>query len=281
MYRYLDQHPDVYMPRVKEPHWFSRVEPSSHLGEFPVTSEAEYCSLFEDWRGERAVGEASPSYLWNAMAPDRIKRSVPDAKIIILLREPMDRAVSHYLMDMNDGIQDRPFLEALQEDYASREKGWGVSHLYVELGLYCDQVSRYLERFGPEKVLVLFFEEVFADPEATERSLKRVLTFLDLDPEAADDIQTRKQHNPHISAPRNALLRFALNAPGLRTLWRSLPSEKLKETLKGQLLAPRAEKPEIEPEAIEFLRRVYDPDIASLEEVLDRESPWEASTRTR
>lgn len=268
------------MSTVKEPHWFSRVNPSPDLEMYTVASEAEYLALFENWRGEKAVGEASPSYLWDDMAPDRIKESVPDAKIIILLREPVDRAFSHYLMDVGDGIQDRPFLEALREDYASHEKGWGVSNLYVELGMYCRQVSRYLECFGPGNVLILFFEEVFADPEATERSLKRGLAFLDLDPNAASDIRTQ-QHNPRISAPQSALLRFALTTPGLKTAWRSLPSEKFKEFLKGKLLAPLSEKPGIEPEAIEFLRRIYDPDIACLEKVLGRASPWKASTRTR
>jgi Sulfotransferase family len=95
IYRYLRQHPDVYMPIVKELHWFSRLEPNPRQGFHPITSEEEYLSLFEGWRGERAIGEASPSYLWDPKAPERIQRSVPSAKILILLREPVDRAFSH------------------------------------------------------------------------------------------------------------------------------------------------------------------------------------------
>lgn len=279
MYHYLDQHPGVFMPSVKEPHWFSRVEPSQQLGDRPIISEGEYASLFEGWRGERAVGEASTSYLWEEMAPERIKESVPDAKIIVLLREPVDRAFSHYLMDVNDGIQDRPFLEALREDYASREKGWGISNLYVELGMYCGQVSRYLERFGPENVLILFFEEVFSESAATQRSLKRALAFLDLDPDAADGIEIRRRHNT--LAARNTLPRIALKMPGLRKVWRSLPSERLKGSLEGWLLSSGPDKPEIEAQAIEFLRRIYEPDIACLERTLGRETPWKASYRIR
>ncbi len=275
MYRYLKQHPDVYMPTVKEPHWFSRLEPNPGQGFRPVTSEEAYLSLFEGWRGERAVGEASPSYLWDPKAPDRIARSVPDAKIIVLLRDPVDRAFSHYLADARHGIQGRPFHEALRADHASPTKGWGKSHLYVELGLYCGQVSRYLERFGEGDVLVLFFEEVFADPGSTKCSLERVLDFLGVDPREAGNIRFERKHNPH-TVPRAATKHLALGAPAARNLaQRFLPPGWKHFLSRNKLLFRRAEKPEIEARALEFLRRIYEPELGCLEAVLGRELPWE------
>lgn len=273
MYRYLEQHPDVYMPSFKEPHWFARVKPSSGLIVHSVTSEDEYLQLFEGWKGEQAIGEASPSYLWDVAAPDRIKQEVPDARIIVLLREPVGRAFSHYLMDVREGLEERLFLEAVQEDYASQEKGWGISHLYVELGMYCEQISRYLDRFGRENVLILFFEEVFADPESTLRTLERTLDFLGVCSTMPNGIDFRRRYNPH-AVPRGRISRSMLRASGIRNMARRLLPERSKQFLRERVILSRAEKPEVDPQAVEFLRRIYAPETACLESVLRRELPW-------
>lgn len=277
MYRYLEQHPDVYMPSFKEPHWFARVEPSSGLIVHSVTSEAEYLRLFEGWKGERAIGEASPSYLWDDAAPGRIQEEVPDAKIIVLLRDPVSRAFSHYLMDVREGMEERPFLRALQEDYASHEKGWGISHLYVELGMYCEQISRYLDCFGRENVLVLFFEEVFADPYCTLRGLGRTLNFLGVDPTVPNSVDLQRRYNPH-AVPRGGFSQSMLRASGLRSMARRLLPERSKQFLREKVLLRQVEKPDADPQAVEFLRRIYAPETACLESVLGRELPWEFAT---
>lgn len=276
IYRYLRQHPDVYMPTVKELHWFSRLEPNPRQGFRPITSEEEYLSLFEGWRGEKAIGEASPSYLWDPKAPERIQRSVPSAKILILLREPVDRAFSHYLADVRYGIQRKPFYEALRKDYAGPTKGWGKCHLYVELGLYCRQVSRYLERFGEGKVLVLFFEEVFADLDSTKRTLERVLDFIGVDPSEVRNIRFEQKHNPH-AVPRAATKHLALGAPAARKAAQRVLPPRWKQLLsRNRLLFRRAEKPKMEVPAIEFLRRIYEPELICLEELLGHELPWKS-----
>lgn len=277
MYRYLEQHPDVYMPSFKEPHWFARVEPSSELIVHSVTSEAEYLGLFEGWDGERAIGEASPSYLWDVAAPGRIKQEVPDAKIIVLLREPVSRAFSHYLMDVREGMEARPFLRALQEDYAIHKKGWGISHLYVELGMYCEQISRYLDRFGRESVLVLFFEEVFADPDSTFYALERTLNFLGVYPTVPNGVDLQRRYNPH-AVPRGRFSRFMLRALAIRSMARRFLPERSKQLLREKVLLRQAEKPEADPQAIEFLRHIYAHETACLESVLGRELPWGSAT---
>src|SRR5215469_13417957 len=134
LYGYLKQHPDVFMPALKEPHYFAQVTPSHkqrHLRTI-IRNQAAYLRLFHRADGCKAIGEASPSYLWDANAPYRIARAIPDAKIIILLRDPVERAYSHYLMDVREGLQDLAFAAALKKDWAQQNKGWSVSQLYVE-----------------------------------------------------------------------------------------------------------------------------------------------------
>ncbi len=100
-YEYLSAHPDIYLPKVKELHYFAYPEVADTYYDVPfVASESEYLGLFDNRRGEKCAGDLSPSYLYRELAADRIQRFQPDAKIIISLRNPIKRAISHYLMDV-------------------------------------------------------------------------------------------------------------------------------------------------------------------------------------
>ncbi len=145
---------------MKEPHFFSQIEPAPERKAFfpHVTDEDEYLALFEGATTEELLGEASTSYLWDRQAAERIKRVVPEARILIVLRDPVDRAYSQYWNDVREGIDRRSFLEALVEEQRSGPGAWGVSSLYIDCGRYADQVERYLDRFGA-RVQVLFFED--------------------------------------------------------------------------------------------------------------------------
>lgn len=273
LYNYLRQHPDVYVSPMKEPHWFSRVKPHAKRKAYAVTSEDEYLDLFRDWQGERAIGEASPSYLWDSRAPYRIKERIPNAKIIVLLREPISRAHSHYLMDVRTGGQNKPFYEALVQDYGSQRKGWYISHLYVELGLYCEQVSRYLDEFGPENVLILFFEDFAAD---TASALRSVTCFLGVDDDMVNHISYQERHNYNVM-PRNRFSRLILNSHGARIVGRRFLPESLRILLRDNMLSRGGWKPSIESEAREFLQSIYAPENSRLEKLLGHELPWRFS----
>ena len=160
---------------VKEPHFFSPdavQKPGTHQR---VGDWDGYLRLFAGATGEIAIGEASPSYLWDRQSPRLIREKIPDAKIIIVLRDPVDRAYSHYLADVRLGWQGMPFLEALQADADQLQKGWGISHLYLELGEYSEQVARYLETFGQDAVTVLLFDDLKRDAHSF---ISGVLQFL-------------------------------------------------------------------------------------------------------
>ncbi len=167
LYRELARHPAIYMSPMKEPHFFSQIEPAPERKAFfpHVTGEDEYLALFEGATTEELLGEASTSYLWDGQAAERIKRVVPEARILIMLRDPVDRAYSQYWNDVREGIERRSFLDALVEEQRSGPGAWGVSSLHIDCGRYADQVERYLDRFGA-RVQVLFFED-FVGHEAS------------------------------------------------------------------------------------------------------------------
>ncbi|HLC30378.1 MAG TPA: sulfotransferase, partial [Dehalococcoidia bacterium] len=118
LHAYLRKIPSIYLPPIKEINFFSQFSPV----EWPIPSiddENWYRGLFADAGDRPAVGDATPTYLYDEGAAQRIFARIPGAKIIILLRDPIDRAYSHYLMAVNKGWEQRPFYQAVVEDHAA------------------------------------------------------------------------------------------------------------------------------------------------------------------
>lgn len=267
LYAYLAQHPEVYMSPVKEPHFFSKVTPSKEQEHFipVVNDEKQYLALFNNAKGAKVIGEASPSYLWDLNTAERIFEKSPNARIIIILRDPVERAYSHYLMDVRDGIQKAPFFEAITEDYRKDKKGWGISHLYVELGMYFSQVKQYLDVFGKNKVCVLMFEEFVQDPR---KILEYVSVFLEIELERVKNINTEIMHNPYAS-PRSFLTQTILGNKFVRLRKKIIPKF-FRQFVLNRLLLVHGEKPPIDPVASIYLKEIYDIEIEKLELLLGK-----------
>lgn len=270
-YAYLSQHPQVFFPRIKEPHYFTQVRPSREQRFFveAVNDPAEYLRLFRSTHGFDVVGDASPSYLWHPEVPHRIRARVPEAKIAIILRDPVERAHSHYLMDYREGIQDLSFYEALIHDMNRREKGWGISSLYLELGQYAQQVRRYLETFPSRQIMILFFEEFRRD---VKRALRDLAKFLGLDPAPIDCIDVSKAHNSY-AQPRNQLMRRMAGAKFSRVVGQTVVPRKAGQFIFEKFFLRRGRKPPIDPRARELLCALYEPDVSELEKNLGRPLP--------
>lgn len=273
LYHYIGQHPDVYMPHNKEPHWFSRVPYIRGQGAHPVTSEEEYLRLFKDRTTESAIGEASPSYLWNEEAPYRIKETIPHAKIIVILRHPVERAHSHYMMDVRADKQHLTFMEALMRDQQAENKGWGVSDLYIDLGFYAEQVQRYYDAFGRSQVQVFLYEDLRQNPKSLLRS---AFAFLGTEPGHADNIDTDVQYNKY-SVPKNPLAKTILGSRMFRARQSSklraklIPNDQTRAQIRSSLLFRDAAKSTIDAESRRFLMDLYRPDIQRLQGLLNRD----------
>jgi hypothetical protein len=280
LYGYLKQHPDVFMPALKEPHYFAQLTPSrdQRFLRTIIRDEPAYLRLFHRAQHYRAIGEASPSYLWEPNAPYRIRRAIPHAKIIILLRDPVERAYSHYLMDVREGLQELPFREALQRDWTQGKKGWSVSHLYIELGLYAEQVRRYLEVFGPERVLILMFDELTKSALNGKSMVADVLAFLDLDVAPLADIDTSLAENG-FAAARWAWTRRMAGANWVRRAGQILvpvslgSNHTIKKLVYQRYFVKAVPKPPMDEQAGEWLRSIYAPDLSALEAIVGRELP--------
>jgi Sulfotransferase domain len=271
IYSYLSQHPCVFFPRVKEPHFFTQVRPAQELRFLidAVGKRSAYLRLYARAAGHSVIGDASPSYLWHPEVPQRISAEAPKAKIAIILRDPVERAYSHYLMDYREGAQHRPFYEAVLDDLNRTNKGWGVSYLYYELGLYANQVQRYLDAFTPERVKILMFEHFRLDPGAV---LQELADFLGLDPVPLAAVDTTRKYNSY-AAPRNQYLRRLAGAKVSRMLGQALVPHPLGAFIFKRFFLKQAPKPPLHPRARKLLCSLYAPELDRLEALLARPLP--------
>jgi hypothetical protein len=178
LYDAIKQHPEIFMPEMKEPDFFSGV--SNHVNNYE-----QYLAIFNKRKGERVVGEASTSYLFIPGTTERIIRYLGEIKIIIMLRNPADRAFSNWKMEKRyQSRENLSFVDALEEEeerYRNRVniRNW-YTLMYFRKGLYYSQVKRYLDVFGESNVHVIIFEEFIKDQK---ENYSNVLEFLGVDPD--------------------------------------------------------------------------------------------------
>lgn len=160
LYHYLRQHPDVFMSTPKEPEYFS--------GTGPVNTLPEYEALFGEADAYQAVGEASVCYLHSPQACTRIKETIPDARLIAILRDPAVRAYSHYNMMVAHGaIPNRPYLKVLEE---ARRQG-DYDYTGIPTSRYAGPLQRYFDCFGKDQFRVYLHRDYKQDPRGTVRSI--------------------------------------------------------------------------------------------------------------
>jgi hypothetical protein len=271
LYAYLAQHPQVFMPAVKEPQFFAQIEPSDEFRYLveSIGDRSGYLRLYRKAGSYAAVGDASPSYLWHPEVPARIKRVVPDARIIIALRDPIERAHSHYLAEFREGAEHLPFHAALRSDLRRSRKGPGISHMYVELGQYAVQVKRYVESFGTERVHVLLFDDL---RRSAHEALGSICRFLGLDAVRANRIDTGRVHNG-FTEPRWQWTRRISGRRWARRLGQTVVPRSVGSFIFDRILNKPGAKPRIDPRARDLLRPIYEPEIRELEAMLGKRLP--------
>ncbi|MBL4663061.1 MAG: sulfotransferase [Flavobacteriaceae bacterium] len=168
LYNYLQQHPDIFLPEVKECNYFSEVEsldkevylkPDAgkeyHMK--IIQSSDVYDELYEEAKEKQMKGEVSPSYLWDETTAQRIYDYNKGAKFIVTLRNPIERAHSHYLMHYHTGYDKAASFEKSLE--SERNSIWGGGNMYLEMGLYHSQLKAYFDLFNKDQIKIVITEE--------------------------------------------------------------------------------------------------------------------------
>ncbi len=169
LYQYLRYHPEVFVTKIKEPRFFA-FEPdnpdhaTASRRRLPIRTLEEYEALYEEVAGEKAIGEASPQYLYSTHARRQIHAMIPDARLVFCLRNPAHRAYSEYLMSVNNGRERRPFAQVVAEDTDRI-----VSYAYYAA------LTPWFQRFEADQIKVVLFEDVRRDIKAVMQGIYRFL----------------------------------------------------------------------------------------------------------
>ncbi|MGD1900441.1 MAG: sulfotransferase [Phormidesmis sp.] len=280
IYSYLKQHPQVYTSPRKETDFFCRDltqpvpadEPRfTKGGRKRILTVEDYESLFSGVTSERAIGEASPNYLFrHEQAVPGIKAYVPEAKLIAILRNPVERAYSDYLMHVRDVVGNRkPLATQVAVDADS-------SHTLLK-GRYYEGMKHFLEAFGPDQVKVFLYDELRKD---AAELMQQLYEFIGVDSTFEVDTGRRQQT---AQVPKSQTIQQVLqtNNP-LRqvagsVLRQVMPIEK-RQQLRSRLLAANATGKEDLPLSAEdrqLLEDYYRDDVRRLQDLLDRDlSQW-------
>jgi hypothetical protein len=265
LWDHLSAHPDVFMSKVKEPHFFS-----DHRRSFGplVRDPHDYAQLFADGAGAVYRGEASPSYLPDPQAAERIHAAVGDARIIVSLRDPVERAYAHYWTWVRVGAERRTFAEAVHAELALDVVDMSAEPPpFVARGRYAEQLLRF-RRFFDSSMLILFFDDFVADVRGTMRT---VYEWLDLDPGPAASLDPSARFP--FELPRNVVAAAALRVPRARRLGNRVLRGRLRTLVDRAVF--RREKPPLDPEMRRLLCEVYTPEDERLRELLGRSLPWD------
>ena len=214
---YLDQHPEIFVTARGEPSFFAHEgETLSFSGPGDeewtnafVTDLEAYRDLFAGARDHKARGEISPRYLHFEKAPERIARHVPEARLIAILRHPVDRAYSHFLMNRCRDCEPAETLsEAIAQEAEREVRGWGWDWRYVGIGLYHRQMERYYSRFPGSRIKVFLYEDL----KEQDAFFTELFTFLGVDARFRPDTSVRHRK---ASLPKSLALQRLMKEPGI------------------------------------------------------------------
>lgn len=282
LYDYLRQHPDVFMSPVKEPCFFAYAENPPEMagpGDAEANRESgvvytmeDYRALFSGATNESVVGEASPVYLYDQDAPRLLKDQCPDATLIAVLRNPVERAYSHYLQLFQSGREPlEDFEAALDAEDERVAAGWEWSWHYRRMGFYGEQLARYLEYFDREQLHVYRFEELTGDPPGFAQTVYRTLG---VDPSVVPDTGVRRRAT---GVPKLDWLHQFIGTPDhfLRRWSRLVLPEAVRDRILMTVRNANLQKPPLPEAARARLADAYRDDVRRLEALLDRSfSDW-------
>lgn len=269
LYNLLRQHPDIYLPDIKELHFFDNEENySKGISYYEKV-------LFSEVKGEKIIGDITPIYMYLDYVPKRIYNALgKNIKFIFMLRNPIDRAYSHYWMSYRRGYEKESFEKAV---YLEEERIKTGNHKeimifsYINRGFYSKQIKRFLRYFPRENMQFILFEDFIKDiPGVT----KQVFSFLEVDSNIS--INYNIIGNP-AKMPKSIILRdFIQKPPALvkKTTKLLIPNKKLRRKVIQvieNINYRKFQKPDIKLKTRCKLLKIYEKEVKELENLIEKD----------
>ena len=274
IFQYLQRQSSVFLPELKEPFYFSfgNEKPTYTDARFNskvIWKTEEYVALFKNAKTSQLIGDASTSYLYTAEktiqnVKSLYKEKASDLKIIVILRNPAERAFSHYTHLIRNGIEKLEFSEAITpQNIEQRSKEmWGFD--YTGYGLYGAQMEVFKNFF--KHILVLDYEEL-AQPN---QMMEKIYTFLDI--KNPVKVEEKIEANPS-GVPKSKFVTALIRSKRFKKIIKQItPSKALPifQKMKDSLLKKSIVKPKISEQDNQYLREFFRKDIEKLERILNK-----------
>jgi len=276
LYDILRQHPDIYIPAFKEPHFFDIPENYKNGIEW-------YKRNYFRNANKKIIADFTPSYFFEKEAPKRIFKNLGrDMKFLVVFRNPVDRAYSHYLHSKRDDHESENFEKSLELEVSRLKKHENQSdylsylrHSYVHQGIYAQMIDRYLQYFSLDNFLFIHFDDELL--QERELTIKRILEFLEIDSSVL--LRTDIRSNPS-SQEKSKPLKKLMNKRGW---WRDvikfmIPSVQLRQIIRNRI--QRINITEFKAQQLSqevklhLLEKYFRKDISDLEKTLNKKMNW-------
>ena len=276
IYNYLREHPQVFMSRIKETNFLEQdweSFPPAKQNKNGIVTIEDYAALFADVKDEIAIGEASPNYLFHyESSAARIKKYVPHAKLIVVLRNPTERAYSDYLMHIRDAISTKKTTSFSEQIDKKAHKSF-----LIRKGFYAAPLKYYLEQFGKEQVKVCLYDDLCRDAESF---MEDFYTCIGVEPSFKPDVNKKVQQ---AKIPKNQAINNLLQGKNpIRTLAATtlktvMPLE-TRQKIRDRLISFNSQSKKAMPLTAEDRQKLiglYREDILQLQDLIDRDlSAW-------
>jgi Sulfotransferase family len=269
IYNYLNEHPQVYMSPIKETNFLEKDWETIDLAlstKQKIRTIEEYSQLFQNVKDEIAIGEASPNYLFHYQTSiPRIQRYVPNAKLIVILRDPAERAYSDYLMHVRDCVGYRSLSEQIK---TSAHKSF-----ILRKGFYHEPLKHYINAFGRDRIKVYLYKDLCNAPL---EFMKSIYQFIEVDDSFEANISKKAQV---ARVPKNKMVNELLNKPNsIRSSVTAiakhiLPSD-FRQNLRKKLIKLNSQEKKQVPlktQERQQLVELYREDILKLQDLIQRD----------
>jgi hypothetical protein len=271
LFRILQSHPGIFIPEEKELHFFDDdLEFNKGV--------SHYHKYFQSASPGDLCGELTPNYIYHPQAPERIIKTLNcDIKLVLMLRNPADRAFSHHKMRIGRGAENENFEDLIDKEIRELKKTeYRLPHHYIDRGFYAEQLKRYLQYFPFENIHIILFEEDFL--ERREQTIRQLLGFIGADPNYELPINIKS--TPSVGAKFKQADKILNTAHPINQLAkRIIPSKKLRADIKYFFTKmnqkANADKAELEAIRPFLINEIFRNDIIKLQELIKRDlSRW-------
>ena len=265
---YLNLHPKIFFSELNEPYYFCKWDvPEEYNRNSMITNMKKYLDLFKNVKNEIIVGEASSPYLTCPHAALEIKKAFPNSKILISIRNPIERSHSAYFSYQFMKPNEQNFFQMIKAHEELINKKIFYIDSILESGFYTKSINRFQEIFGKKNVKIIIFEDYIKN---TTENLNSILNFLGIQ----DKIEFEEQSKGSYRVPKNLLSKTLLNNKKFRKISTILIPTVMRQKLGDKYFLKQEKKPQMLENERNYLKELYKNEVTDLEKFLGKKLPW-------